>query len=168
MVIFTAFISIGIAIIDAVCDVSQCSVIVYPACPSATACGSYNGKSCAYLPGGLAENPGCGSQPCTAVVGNGGWQDICGGIDALEVKGPCTAQLAKSSGGSTPYKKVYATGFHGLMYVTNENGENINHNAESVRIQCARKLLFFFFSIRFNIAMVSDPILDILLWFYFE
>ena len=125
----------------ATCDVSQCSVIIYRDCPAADSCGSANGKSCAYLPGGRSEATGCGSNPCSPVVGNGNWQSICGGIDAIEVSGPCTAQLARQSGGTSPYSKIYQSGFHGI-WRTYENGVHLGDNAASVRMQCVvRKFL---------------------------
>ena len=126
-------------------------MIIYRDCKAATACGSSSGISCAYLPYGISTT-GCARNPCPAVVGNGQWQTVCGGIDAIDIKGPCNAQLARQTGGGSPYSKIFIPGFHGV-WATYENGVHFGDNVLSVRMSCATgtSLVDRFLSLVFNV-----------------
>lgn len=114
-------------------------MVIYKDCQAATACGtSSTGISCKYIANGISGT-NCGWNPCPAVVGNGAWQGVCGGIDAIDIIGPCKAQLAQQSNGGSPYSKSYAPGFHGV-WATYENGIHLGDNVNSVKMSCAGTL----------------------------
>ena len=113
------------------CDVTKCQATIYQDCPAATACGS----GCDYLAGGLQENTGCAWNGCSPVTGTGEWQDICAGIDAFEISGGCSGQLAKSSNGQNPYNQIYVNGFHGI-WQTYIDGNHLGDNAKSIKMTC--------------------------------
>lgn len=94
-----------------------------------------NGVNCAYIPTGISGS-GCGWSVCSPVTGNGAWQTVCSGIDAIDVIGPCNAQLAIDSNGGRPYSKIFQPGFHGV-WKTYENGVHFGDNVGSVKLSCA-------------------------------
>lgn len=117
-------------------------MVVYIGCPNAVACGTSNGINCAYIPNG-APKGGCAYGPCTPVIGNGGWLDVCSGIDGFEAFGPCTVQLARFRGGSNPYTKTYGPGYHGI-WLTYDSGQHLGDNVLSVKMTCAGIVVLFF------------------------
>ena len=92
------------------------------------------------MPLGIASNPGCARNPCAPLVANGQWQSTCGGIDAFEVKGPCTATLAQSGNGVNPIQKIFQPGFHGIWAITIGN-INLGDNIRSVKFNCTGKCI---------------------------
>ena len=111
-------------------------MVIYRDCAAAPGCGSKNGISCSYLSGGISANPTCASNACPAVIGNGNWQSVCGGIDAIDIIGPCKAQLAQQSNGGLPFSKIFQPGFHGV-WATYENGVHFGDRVLSVKLSCA-------------------------------
>ena len=77
----------------------------------------------------------CGWNECSEVSGTGDWVNICGGIDAIDVTGGCSFELAKGSNGNNPYDKIYPGGFHGV-WKTYIDGVHLGDNANSVRMTC--------------------------------
>eukprot|EP00795_Rhopilema_esculentum_P000397 gene397-10064_t len=124
-----------ILLVEGSCDISTCSVVIYRDCQAAPACGSRNGFSCSYISQGISTSA-CAWNPCTPVIGNGNWQSVCGGIDAIDIKGPCKAQLAQQSNGGLPYTKIFQPGFHGV-WQTFENGVHFGDRVLSVKMSCA-------------------------------
>ena len=116
------------------CDVTKCSAIIYRDCPDAASCGSRNGYDCKYIAGGI-QNSGCGWNPCSSIVGNGNWQNVCGGADAIDIIGPCSAKLAQGSNGHSRYKKVLRPGFHGIWMVY-EDGRHFGDAINSINLTC--------------------------------
>ena len=107
-----AILSFYTAILTEACNVNECEAVVYQDCSNSEHCGS----DCEYLADGIGTS-GCAWNACTAVTGTGAWQDICGGIDAIDVSGGCSFQLAKNSNGVNPYGTMYLPGFHGIWMV---------------------------------------------------
>ena len=70
------------------------------------------------------------------MTGNGEWQNICGGIDAIDVEGGCSFQLAQGSNGANPYETVYEPGFHGVWATYSADGSHLGDNAYSVLMTC--------------------------------
>merc|ERR1719361_2882768 len=72
------------------------------------------------------------------MTGTGDWQDICDGIDAFDLSGGCTAQLAIGSGGDNAYNTIFQSGFHGVWMVTEEGQANqFGDRAESIKLTCS-------------------------------
>eukprot|EP00794_Sanderia_malayensis_P015451 gene15451-17034_t len=118
------------------CDLKKCNVVVYKDCKDEVSCGSIGNKSCGYLATGLAANPKCAWNQCKAVIGNGKWQDICAGINAFDIKGPCNAQLAKGYKGLSPFTKIFSPGFHGI-WKTYEGATHLGDNSLSLKLTCS-------------------------------
>ena len=132
---------LNIDLLSGSCDISTCSVVIYKDCQAAPACGVRNGFSCSYIPQGISTSA-CAWNPCTPVIGNGNWQSVCGGIDAIDIKGPCKAQLAQQSNGGLPYTKIFQPGFHGV-WQTYENGVHFGDRVYSVKMSCAGMVFNF-------------------------
>jgi len=116
---------------DSPCDVSQCTATVYQDCQSSDHCGA----GCAYLEDGIGDS-GCAWNACSAVTGDGEWQNVCGGIDAIDIEGGCSLQMARDSDGGTPYETIFESGFHGV-WMTYEDGVHFGDNVGSVKMFCA-------------------------------
>jgi len=132
------------------CDVTQCTVTVYQKClsgdtPSSTCeadsilgqvgptCLAHCGDGCEYRPDGIGDSE-CAHDPCPDVTGNGEWQMIAtykqcvlgrddvdrSVIDAIEVTGGCSFQLARDISGLDPFDKIFEPGFHGLWNTFDE------------------------------------------------
>ena len=71
------------------------------------------------------------------MTATGDWQNTCGGIDAFDVSGGCTAQLARGSGGSNPYNRVFQNGFNGV-WRGYEDGNHFGDNVASLKLTCAK------------------------------
>ena len=128
---------------------STCQAIVYRHCSNEVGCGSRNDRSCRYLHS-LSSNPACAWGPCGAVKGSKEWQPICDGINAIEIKGPCNAVLARESSGEKPYRRTFSSGFHGLWKIF-EDGVHICENAAAIKFSCGGKdISFVFFCLFFK------------------
>ena len=77
----------------------------------------------------------CAMVACEPLKGTGDWQNICPGIDAFEITGGCTGQLAQFHNGGNPYNKTYQNGFHGI-WNTFIDGIGLGDNANSIKLTC--------------------------------
>ena len=109
---------------------SQCTATVYRDCPNSDHCGD----GCEYLEDGIGAS-GCAWNACSAVTGNGDWQSVCGGIDAVDVQGGCSLEMARGPDGANPFKTIFASGFYGV-WKTYENGVHFGDNVGSVTLFC--------------------------------
>lgn len=117
--------------VPATCDVTQCQATVYMDCPNSDHCGD----GCEYLEDGMGDS-GCAWNACSAVTGNGEWQNICGGIDAVDVEGGCSFQLAQGSDGANAYDTIYEAGFHGVWMTYSADGTHLGDNVGSIMMTC--------------------------------
>ena len=108
----------------------DCKAIVYKDCRNQVHCGG----ACQYLPGGIGYT-NCAWNPCNEISATNGWVNICEGIDAIDVKGGCSFQLARREYGNDPYDKIYQGGFHGI-WKTYIDGIHLGDNVRSLKLSC--------------------------------
>ena len=114
------------------CDVTKCTAKVYRDCPAGgVKCGEKNGVKCDYIPGGIGDSE-CGYAGCSTVQGNGNWQNVCSGGDAIDITGGCVGKIAY---GSREYSIELQPGFTGLWLRYSDNihlGDRFNR----VKLSC--------------------------------
>lgn len=113
------------------CNVDECQAVWYQDCKAEEGCGD----GCEYLPDGIGDS-GCAWNQWGTATGEG-WHAMGGGVDAIDVSGGCTFQIARGDVPNVdPFEMVYAPGFHGLWKTYDSNGVHLGDAATAIKMSC--------------------------------